>query len=304
MILRGIKELINGVINIYKEKGYTSADVVAKLRGILHQKKIGHTGTLDPEAEGVLPVCLGYATKLVERLTDKRKEYICTIRLGVTTDTEDMTGEVLSENEVSCSKEDFIKALQSFKGVYDQVPPMYSALKQNGRRLYELAREGVVVERPARRVEIFDMELMEVSLPTAVFRVECSKGTYIRSLCRDIGEKLKCGAAMEKLIRSRSGEFTLEDALKLSETEALVKAGEIDSHIVLVEHFYAECPAVFVLTEDMKLLHNGNLLPLKYAARCEDGQLLRVYDDCEKFCAVYRYDALKGQLRAETIYEL
>ena len=252
----------------------------------------------------MLPVCLGYATKLVDHLTDKRKEYICTIRLGVTTDTEDMTGSILTESEADCSEEDFINALKSFEGDYDQVPPMYSALKQNGKRLYELAREGVVVERPARKIHIFETELKEISLPTAVFKVECSKGTYIRSLCRDIGEKLGCGAAMEKLLRSMSGEFTLDTALKLSEVERLVKAGEIESRIVLVEHFYNECPAVFVRTEDMKFLRNGNALPQSYAGDRTDGGMFRVYDDTDKFCAIYRYDGAKGCLKAETIYEL
>ena len=278
--------------------------MVAKLRGILHQKKIGHTGTLDPEAEGVLPVCLGYATKLVDHLTDKRKEYICTLRLGVTTDTEDMSGNILSESEVNCSEEELRAVIKSFEGEYDQVPPMYSALKLNGRRLYELAREGVVVERPARRINIFDTEIKEINLPRAVFRVECSKGTYIRSLCRDIGEKLKCGGAMEKLLRSRSGEFTLESALKLSEVEEMARAGEIESHIVLVEHFYNDCPAAFIRTEDMKYLRNGNPLPLSYAGECRDGQLFRVYDDTDKFCAVYKYDEAKGCLKADTIYSL
>ena len=163
--------MYNGVINIYKERGYTSADVVAKLRGILHQKKIGHTGTLDPEAEGVLPVCLGNATKLVERLTDKRKEYVCTMRLGVETDTEDMTGQVLRESPVDVSEEEVRAAIESFVGEYLQVPPMYSALKQGGKRLYELAREGVSVERPPRRVEIFSVDISSVTLPLAVFSV-------------------------------------------------------------------------------------------------------------------------------------
>ncbi|MBP5607862.1 MAG: tRNA pseudouridine(55) synthase TruB [Lachnospiraceae bacterium] len=296
--------MINGVINIYKEKGYTSADVVARLRGILHQKKIGHTGTLDPEAEGVLPVCLGYATKLVEHLTDKQKEYVCTIHLGVTTDTEDMTGAVTAEKEVRCSKEEFASALMSFVGPYDQVPPMYSALKQNGKRLYELAREGVVVERPARRVEIYNIDLQETDLPLAVFTVRCSKGTYIRSLCRDIGEKLGCGAAMEKLMRSMSGEFKLDTAHKLSEVEALAQAGEVERHVVLVEHFYNDCPAVFVHTEDMKYLRNGNPLPRSYARECENGRRYRVYDDTDKFCAVYRFDEENDVLKAETIYSL
>ena len=296
--------MYNGVINIYKEKGYTSADVVARLRGILHQKKIGHTGTLDPEAEGVLPVCLGYATKLVEHLTDKHKEYICTIRLGVTTDTEDMTGEILTHSDVSCSADEFKNAVYSFLGPQDQVPPMYSALKQNGKRLYELAREGKVVERPARKIEVFNVKVLEVNLPTAVFRVECSKGTYIRSLCRDIGEKLGCGAAMEKLTRSMSGDFTLDDAIKLDEVERLAKAGELDSHIVLVEHFFNDCPAVFVQPENMKLLRNGNPLPFPPLGLFKDGQLFRVYDDTEKFCAIYKQDPTANVLKAETIFEL
>ena len=296
--------MYNGVINIYKEKGYTSADVVARLRGILHQKKIGHTGTLDPEAEGVLPVCLGYATKLVEHLTDKHKEYICTIRLGVTTDTEDMTGEILTRSDVTCSNDEFEQAVYFFRGQYDQVPPMYSALKQNGKRLYELAREGKVVERPARKIEIFDISVLEVNLPAAVFKVECSKGTYIRSLCRDIGERLGCGAAMEKLTRSMSGDFTIDDAIKLDEVERLAKAGELDSHIVLVEHFFNDCPAVFVQPEHMKLLRNGNPLPIPDFGTYNDGQLFRVYDDTEKFCAVYKQDTGANVLKAETIFEL
>ena len=191
--------MINGIVNVYNEKDFTSHDVVAKLRGILKQKKIGHTGTLDPQAVGVLPVCLGNATKLCELLTDKEKTYQATLILGVTSDTEDMTGEVkriTSEDEVKkLDKEKIIEVIKSFVGEYNQVPPMYSALKVNGKKLYELAREGKEIERKPRKVEILDVDVSIVDLPKIVFTVTCSKGTYIRSLCRDIGEKLGVGGA-------------------------------------------------------------------------------------------------------------
>ncbi|MBR3305967.1 MAG: tRNA pseudouridine(55) synthase TruB [Lachnospiraceae bacterium] len=295
--------MYNGVINIYKERGYTSADVVAKLRGILHQKKIGHTGTLDPEAEGVLPVCLGNATKLVERLTDKRKEYVCTMRLGVETDTEDMTGQVLRESPVDVSEEEVRAAIESFVGEYLQVPPMYSALKQGGKRLYELAREGVSVERPPRRVEIFSVDISSVTLPLAVFSVSCSRGTYIRSLCRDIGEKLGCGAAMEKLLRSKSGEFTLDTARRLSEVEELAGKGEADSAIIGIEHFYEELPAYTVRAGYGKLLDNGNPLgTFAFEEEPETSGECRIYDENGAFRAVYAWDAGKGHFMPVTMY--
>ena len=297
--------MINGVINIFKEKGYTSADVVAKLRGILHQKKIGHTGTLDPAAEGVLPVCLGNATRLVEYLTDKDKEYVCTIRLGVTTDTEDMTGTVLQEKAVETDEAEFAEAARSFIGDYQQVPPMYSALKQNGRRLYELAREGAVVERPPRAVRIPELEILKMELPLAEFRVVCSKGTYIRSLCRDIGEKLGCGAAMEKLKRTRSGSFNLETALTLDQVQELRDAGTLEAQIFSVEQFFSDRGAVSVPPEDRRLLENGNALSLsvlKERMDVRDGEQLRVYDDEGHFRAIYRYDAARKMLCAETMF--
>ncbi|MCR5129021.1 MAG: tRNA pseudouridine(55) synthase TruB, partial [Lachnospiraceae bacterium] len=205
--------MISGVINIYKEEGYTSFDVVARLRGILKQKKIGHTGTLDPAATGVLPVCLGMGTRLVEHLTDKTKEYVCRMRLGMTTDTEDMTGTVITQREVNCTEEEVRTVCESFVKTYAQIPPMYSAIRQDGKHLYELARAGVEVERKGREVTILALEIQKIELPVVTMRVECSKGTYIRSLCRDIGETLGCGASMERLERTRSGEFTKDTAL-------------------------------------------------------------------------------------------
>ena len=180
--------MINGIIIVNKETGFTSHDVVAKLRGICGQKKIGHTGTLDPAATGVLPVCLGSGTKLCDMLTDRDKEYVAELLLGVETDTQDTTGSVLRESPVTVTEEEVSRACLSFLGDYDQIPPMYSALKVDGRKLYELARAGKEVERKARTVTIEELEIQEMKLPIVTMRVVCSKGTYIRTLCHDIGE--------------------------------------------------------------------------------------------------------------------
>ena len=196
---------MDGIINVYKEAGFTSHDVVAKLRGICRQKKIGHTGTLDPQATGVLPVCLGNATRACEMLTDRTKEYVAELLLGQITDTQDITGTVLEEREVAVSEAQVREVIAGFVGGYDQIPPMYSALKVNGKKLYELARAGKEVERQARHVDLPAIEILEIKFPVVKFRVECSKGTYIRSLCADIGEKLCCGGTMQSLVRTRVG---------------------------------------------------------------------------------------------------
>ena len=193
---------MNGILNIYKEAGFTSHDVVAKLRGILKQKKIGHTGTLDPDAEGVLPVCVGNATKLCGLLTDKEKTYEAVLLLGQETDTQDLSGKVLRKAEVTVSEEAVREAILSFQGNYDQIPPMYSALKINGRKLYELAREGKEVERKPRKVTLREISISWIELPEVSFTVTCSSGTYIRTLCHDIGEKLGCSGCMKTLLRT------------------------------------------------------------------------------------------------------
>ena len=213
--------MIHGIINVYKEKGFTSHDVVAKLRGIVGQKKIGHTGTLDPDATGVLPVCLGKATKLCDLLTDKDKTYEAVMLLGMTTDTQDVTGRILEERSTETLTADKVReVIRSFIGDYDQIPPMYSALKVNGKKLYELAREGKVVERKARPVKILDIRIIEMDLPRVRMEVSCSKGTYIRTLCHDIGEQLGCGGCMESLIRTRVSVFQIKDAKTLEEIGA------------------------------------------------------------------------------------
>ena len=293
--------MVNGVINIYKIKGFTSHDVVAKLRGIMRQKKIGHTGTLDPDATGVLPVCLGSATKLCDMLTDKEKEYIAKVQLGVTTDTQDMTGTILNERPVNVTEEMVIEAIQSFVGNYDQIPPMYSALKVNGKKLYELAREGREVERKARPVTIHYIEILEMALPQLTIRVGCSKGTYIRTLCHDLGEKLGCGAAMAALERTRSGQFSLATALTLAELEEkLNNAGEqreemLQSLIIPVDQMFLECPKLYLLPQWERLVQNGNSFEEKNLKKefmikaREDKSRYRVYIGDDTFMGVYEY---------------
>ena len=290
--------MYNGIMNIYKEAGYTSHDVVAKLRGILRQKKIGHTGTLDPAAVGVLPVCLGSGTKLCDMLTDKDKEYRTVLRLGCETDTQDMTGRVLEEREVCVTERQAEEAILSFLGEYDQVPPMYSAVKVDGKRLYELAREGREVARRPRRVRIYAIEIEEIRLPLIAMRVSCSKGTYIRTLCHDIGRKLCCGGTMEELVRTRSGSFTIGDALRLSEVERLRDAGKLEGSILPVDYVFAGLPRVTVEKQFQKLIENGNAFYRNMVREKEEGGQegqVRVYDTDGKFYGVYGFCPAQGR---------
>lgn len=289
--------MINGLINVYKEAGYTSHDVVAKLRGIVKQKKIGHTGTLDPDAVGVLPVCLGNATKLCDMLTDKSKEYKACMLLGMTTDTQDISGKVLSKTEVTVTKEQVREAVMSFIGAYDQIPPMYSAIKVNGKKLYELARQGKEIERQPRRVEISGIEILDIELPEITFLVGCSKGTYIRTLCADIGEKLGCGAVMQSLERTRVGSFLIEDALKLSQIEELVQNDRIMEHVIQPDTVFAEYIRALVKPEYDKALANGNRLfadqlRIEGKQQFEHEEPIRVYTSSGIFTGVYRYNSL------------
>ena len=280
----------NGIINIYKEQGYTSFDVVAKLRGILKMRKIGHTGTLDPDATGVLPVVLGSATKLVDMLTDKKKEYIATLRLGITTDTLDITGTVLSENTPDVSEGEVRDAILSFIGPQLQTPPMYSAIKVNGRKLYELAREGIEIERQKRSIEIFDIEILDMSLPDLRLRVECSKGTYIRSLCADIGDRLSCGAVMTSLMRTKSGDFAIDRAYTLREVEEAAAGGRVEEMITPVDYCFMDYAGVTVAGDIYKTVRNGNMIrKADIAGEMTEGDrsFVRIYDAEGNFLAVY-----------------
>ena len=290
--------MINGIINVYKETGFTSHDVVAKLRGIVKQKKIGHTGTLDPDATGVLPVCLGNATKLCDMLTDKSKEYVATMRLGFCTDTQDISGEVLKKQEVTVTKEDVTEAVMSFVGKYDQIPPMYSALKVNGKKLYELAREGIEIERKARSIEIFAIEILDINLPDITMKVHCSKGTYIRTLCHDIGLKLGCFATMVSLKRTKVANFLLENAYTLSQIEACVKDERLQDILTKTEDMF-ELLSVRVAPPYEKLLFNGNPIYLNQIMeriRIGDKEQVKLYAG-DRFCAVYECDEEKNILK-------
>ncbi|MDE7277340.1 MAG: tRNA pseudouridine(55) synthase TruB [Lachnospiraceae bacterium] len=285
--------MYHGIINIYKEAGYTSHDVVARLRRILGQKKIGHTGTLDPDAVGVLPVCLGVGTRLCDMLTEENKEYVAELRFGVTTDTQDMSGTVLSRQAVTITEEQAAEIADSFLGDYEQVPPMYSALKVNGRKLYELAREGLEVERKARCVRIEELEILHMELPVIRMRVVCSKGTYIRTLCDDIGKKAGCGAAMASLKRTRVGRFCSDDALTLSDVEDMVKADRLEEFIVRVEEMFPALQSVKIWDDYQKQLENGNCLALKMTCGLKalnDSEQVRVYNAQGIFYGIYRYE--------------
>lgn len=351
---------INGIINIYKETGFTSFDVVAKLKGMLKTKKIGHTGTLDPEAVGVLPVCIGNATKVCDLLMDERKEYIAGLRLGLVTDSQDTSGNILEDNSKSisnCNKEEITGIVRNcipyFLGKIEQIPPMHSAIKVNGQKLYDLARKGIEVERKPRQVSIFDIEIlvptvdgltdsegrviasykdivkigtgpvhrfyektdgnaeltdeeMAADIQYADFdsyindpgllyiRVACSKGTYIRTLCEDIGKKTGFGGCMESLLRTGVGRFDIRETIKLSELQKLVDIGEGENKLLPVDTVFERYRELHVLPEGMKALLNGNQIntdltqeggKVNFKAR----EVYRVYGSDGKFYALYEY---------------
>ena len=287
---------LSGIINIYKEPGMTSHDVVYHLRKILCMKKIGHTGTLDPAAEGVLPVALGPATRLCDLLNENGKVYRAVMRLGVTTDTQDLTGEVLSEREVLSTEEEIREAADAFTGSITQVPPMYSAVKVDGKKLYQLARKGIEVERPAREVTIDSIVIEKIDLPDVTMTVTCSKGTYIRTLCADIGERLGCGACMGTLVRLKAAGLSADDALTLDQVRECMENGTIGEHIVPTEAFFTEYAGAKVDPENDIYLMNGNpfLRGQLILFDCADGQeepaftkKLRLYDSEGTFAGVY-----------------
>ena len=311
--------MIHGIINVYKEKGFTSHDVVAKLRGIVGQKKIGHTGTLDPDATGVLPVCLGKATKLCDLLTDKDKTYEAVMLLGMTTDTQDIKGRILEEKSTETLTADKVReVIRSFIGDYDQIPPMYSALKVNGKKLYELAREGKVVERKARPVKILDIRIIEMDLPRVRMEISCSKGTYIRTLCHDIGEKLGCGGCMESLLRTKVSRFELKDSMKLADIEKAKNEGRTEEIILPLDEVFVEYPKIIVTGRQAQLAYNGNPFPKESAKNLilpgKDGgeddlsdifsryKKYRVYDEQGRFIAIYSYQKQRQLFRIEKMF--
>ena len=296
--------MYDGIINVYKEKGFTSFDVVAKMRGILGQRKVGHTGTLDPAAEGVLPVCAGKGTRLCDMLTDHDKTYRATMLLGVVTDTQDTTGTILEEKDAShLTEEEVREAIMSFVGDYDQIPPMYSALKVDGKKLYELAREGKVIERKARPVTIHEIVIEFMNLPEVVMSVSCSKGTYIRTLCNDIGEKLAVGGCMKELLRTKVGRFVLEETLTLADLQKLKEEGRLEEAVFPLEAVFAELPEIRATEEGLdKLLKNGNPFRYKGIEAVSEGDAYRTYSMDGQFIGIYEYSEEKHMFYPRKIF--
>ena len=253
---------MNVIVIVDKPQDWTSQDVVSKLRGVFKTRRIGHGGTLDPMATGVLPVFVGRATRAVEFFEHAEKTYIATLRLGITTDTEDITGRVLEEKAVSVTAEELEAVLCRFRGEIDQVPPMYSAIKVNGQKLYELARKGREVERQSRRVTIFRLECEEFDGSQAKLLVHCSKGTYIRTLCKDIGEALGCGGCMAALRRVSAGAYTAENAVSL---ETLVAEENPEKYLLTVDSIFDDYPQAVLTENQEKRCRNGNSFSISLA---------------------------------------
>lgn len=285
---------MDGIFNIYKEKGYTSFDIVAIVRKIVGQKKVGHTGTLDPEACGVLPVCLGKATKLVDFIMDGQKTYRATVTLGKTTTTEDHTGEVLEVKPVSSSEDEILTAVKSFEGEYSQIPPMYSALKVNGKKLYEIARKGEVVERKARNIYINSIVINKfISDCSFEIDVVCSKGTYIRTLCADIGNVLGCGGHMSSLVRLASSNFTVENAITLDELKENFANNDLSKGFFTIDQVLDKFKKITIDKKGTKLLHNGCIIYDYFFSNLETnidiGETVLVYDYENTFIGMYTY---------------
>ncbi|MBR4719702.1 MAG: tRNA pseudouridine(55) synthase TruB [Lachnospiraceae bacterium] len=292
---------MNGILNIYKERGYTSHDVVARLRGICRQRRIGHTGTLDPDATGVLPVCLGNATSVCDLLTDKSKEYETALLLGITTDTQDISGTILETNDVNLLEADVISCIRKFTGDIEQIPPMYSAIKVNGKKLYELARQGKTVERKPRPVTVHSIDILDISLPHILMRVNCSKGTYIRTLCHDIGQSLGCGGTMEELTRTRSGEFGISDSVRLDTVQEWADNCTLEEHLIPTDSVFLGCGSIYLNAGADKLLYNGNPFRkqdvLELIPGAEQSVRYRIYDSQGTFYGVYDFDDTRGIYR-------
>ena len=272
--------MANGILVIDKSAGWTSQDVTAKLRGVLHERRVGHGGTLDPMATGVLPVFIGRATRAAEFLESAEKEYIAGLRLGTVTDTQDTSGNVLETHPVTAAREEVQAALRQFLGPIEQIPPMYSAVKMNGQKLYELARKGKEVERKPRSITIHELELLEGEGTEYTLRVRCSKGTYVRTLCHDLGRALGCGGCMSSLRRTRAGSFTLSQAVTMQQVLDFAAEHDPQQLLMPVDAIFAEHPPLIVTMGQAGKLKNGAQIrdwqfkPSTYRVYAEDGEFL------------------------------
>jgi tRNA pseudouridine55 synthase len=285
---------VKGVINILKPPGMTSHDVVNFLRRLLKIKKIGHSGTLDPAAAGVLPIFIGKATKAIEFFVDDDKEYIAEIRLGITTDTGDFEGNITNINPVKIDRFKFKKTIEQFTGDVWQVPPMYSAVRYKGRKLYEYARQGVVIERKPRKVKIYSIDLLDYDEKTAIVRITCSKGTYIRTLCEDIGKELGCGACLSCLVRVRSGQFIIEKSATLEEIQQNYIGGIPEKVMIPIDKCFKHMPMVRLHREDRSFFIKGKML---------FGDFEHLKDHVDKYVRVYNFEEFLGIAIVKNIKE-
>ncbi|MCL2397151.1 MAG: tRNA pseudouridine(55) synthase TruB [Defluviitaleaceae bacterium] len=280
---------MNGIVNIHKEKGYTSHDVVNIVRRIT-KCKAGHTGTLDPNATGVLPVCLGRATKIADYIMADDKEYVAQVIFGAATDTQDTTGEIVDRKPVDVDMHKVYNVLPQFVGQITQIPPMYSAIKVDGKKLYEYARQGTEIERKARHITIHAIEVLAEHLPESIrIRVACSKGTYIRTLCTDLGAALGTAAHMGELVRTKSGGFCLENSITLAQLEELTVAGQLQQNVISIESALAHFPKINISSHADKWLKNGNKIPVGFVScdKLQDGVEYLAFDASGSLAGIY-----------------
>lgn len=279
---------MNGIILVDKPQDWTSHDVVAKLRGVLHERRIGHSGTLDPLATGLLVVFVGRATRAVEFAEADSKEYLAGLRLGMSTDTQDITGNIIARSDALPDEAAVREALCRFIGDIEQIPPMYSAIKIGGKKLYELARRGESVERAPRKITISSIDIAGRDGDDHILNIACSKGTYVRTLCNDIGDAIGCGACMSSLRRTRAGAFSVDEAHSLEDIEAAAREDRLSDIILPVDTLFASFPKITVSQSAAKRLKNGNIIKIS----AEDGDY-RVYSDSEEFLLLGRAESRK-----------
>jgi tRNA pseudouridine55 synthase len=281
---------LHGIIPVWKPKGLTSHDVVNRIRRLAGQKRVGHTGTLDPEVEGVLPICLGQATRLVEYIQDLPKRYQGTMTVGIATDTEDQTGKIVEKVDNVPNTFSLDDIVRDFQGIIEQIPPMYSAIKIKGERLYELARKGLITERPSRNVTIYQLDIEQVesdTYPVLAFDVTCSKGTYVRTLCVDIGRSLGYPAHMSNLIRVQSGPFQSADCYTLDELGFAKEEGTFEQTLVAMGEAMCHLPAIVVNQEDGQRVLDGIIFEWDETVNVSASNLVRIFDESGRFCAIY-----------------
>ncbi|MBC7766039.1 MAG: tRNA pseudouridine(55) synthase TruB [Hyphomonadaceae bacterium] len=297
---------MDGILNVLKPRGMTSHDVVSFVRKCIGQKKVGHTGTLDPEAVGVLPICIGKGTKCCDLLTAAQKSYRTELILGFNTDTEDIWGNVLAQNDCThLTKEEITSVIVSFVGEIEQVPPMYSAVKVGGQKLYALARQGVTVERASRVVTILDIHIVQINGNRILMDVHCSKGTYIRTLCQNIGEKLGVGGCMGFLLRTSSGQFDLQQSITVEQFSAAAQNGEAEQLLIPIEEILSEYPVIQIIEEDVQKVLNGGKLSGRYITK--KAMFYRVVDTQQNFLALYEpidTETQKGLKLAKAFFTL